>query len=284
MITELIIKLIIKLKMKEEEKTMAKSPEVNLEEAKKLAVKLAKKAGRMLVKSQGKKLHPEMKKDISFVTEMDTKVQDFIVREIKKRFPEHSIVGEESDKNTITSDHVWYVDPIDGTHNYINGMMIYGTMIGLAYKGEAVLGVINMPAMRNLCVAVKGKGTTINNRLVKVSETDDLKKGMIVTQMWLRDSNPAKMEVITKLHGKVNGGRDFGAAAHDFIAIANGSLDGHVIARSHVWDFVPGITIVQEAGGKVTDFEGKPIVAGTEDVNVVFSNGKVHNQLLKALR
>lgn len=258
--------------------------QIDLEQAKELAVKLAKEAGDTVLASFGKQVEAHMKNDHSFVTEMDKKIQKFIIAAITEKYPNHSFVGEESDVNTVKSDYVWYVDPIDGTHNYMRGNEIFGVMIGLAHKGESVVGVVNMPKLGYLCSAVKGNGTFINGEKVNVSNITDSKKGMIVTQLWFRDKNPKKMDLINKLHGVVNSGRDFGSAAHDFVAIARGALDGHVISQTHPWDLVPGIVIVKEAGGKATTFTGEEIVVGTEDLDIIISNGKIHNQLIEALK
>ena len=258
--------------------------DINLVKVKDFAVRIAKKAGEMQMKQYGKPMKKEIKGDKSFVTDVDRKVQDYLVSEISKAYPEHSIVAEEGDTADASAEYIWFIDPIDGTHNYMCGIDLFGAMIALTRRGEPLVNVVCLPRLGKMCTAVRGKGAFVNDKPVKVSDTEDLSRSLVITQFWLRDINERKMDVISRFRGKVNSCRDYGASAFAYLAIMTGSVDAMMLAQSEPWDTVPGVLLVQEAGGKVTDFQGNPVIASEKKTDVVFSNGKLHGQLLDALR
>ena len=260
------------------------SAAVDLEQAKQLAVRLAKKAGNIHLKHWRGHLEIHKKADRSLVTDVDIECQKLIIKGIKEKYPYHSIVAEESGVNTINSDYAWYVDPLDGTSNYIHGIELFGVMIALTFKGMPQMGVIYLPRLKEIYTAITRKGAFLNGKKIAVSKVDDIKDAMIFMQLSMSKRDRTKEKVIEKLRGKIRSGRDFGASSFEIPRVARGDFDAVVAARAWPFDSVAGALLVEEAGGKVTNFAGEQVVFGVEKTDIILSNGRIHGQIIKALK
>ena len=191
------------------------------------------------------------------VTHADLEAEKVICDLIRKEFPSHCIIGEESGSNELISDYSWHVDPIDGTNNYIRGILNWGVMIGLCFKGEPVVGVIYMPVTGDVFQAVKGKGAFKNNEKITVSTVDKLSEAATECPGYLRGENRARAVIFFKTFlPVVRSYRHFGASALAFPMLAMGKLDLNIAEYYQLHDIVPGVILVREAGGVAIDFNG----------------------------
>ena len=141
---------------------------------KSVAAKAAKDAGNLLLKNLGKVSNVNIKDQQSLVTNIDLEADKLIQKIILEKYPDHNIITEESGSINNNSPYTWHVDPLDGTHNYVRGLPLFGVSIALEYNNEIILGVINLPALKRLYTAVKGKGVYCNSKKVSVSEKTEL--------------------------------------------------------------------------------------------------------------
>lgn len=245
------------------------------------ALQAAKQASKVLMHYYGKKESVKVKPNKTFVAEADVKTNDTIIKTIKKKFPMHSILSEESGFEDNKSDYKWVLDPLDGTHNFIHGIPIFGTSIALEHKNEVILGVLHFPLLRITAIAEKGKGAFLNGKRIRVSNKKNLDHSFILVE-FSYSNRREKTDFLEKLIHKTIDIRNFGSAIYDLILVACGKCDGWVILSTNEWDIAAGFLIVEEAGGKITDLQGKKY--NIHQHQFVVSNGKLHNELLKYVK
>jgi myo-inositol-1(or 4)-monophosphatase len=219
----------------------------------------------------------------NLVTEIDHKSEEVIFSIIKENFPEHHILSEESGEIIQDSAYKWIIDPIDGTVNYANGIPICCVSIGIERNGKMELGAVFNPFINELFVAERGKGATLNNETIRVSEQSDLIKSCMVTGFpyTYLDMPNGPLQVFEKFIRKGIPVRRLGSAAIDLCWVAAGRFDGFYEHKLSAWDSAAGFLIVEEAGGKVTDLNGKyynPYQPG-----IIATNGKIHDELMKVV-
>lgn len=249
------------------------------------ALEAARKAGELLMKHHGSLTHDvKVKEGTSLVSALDLESERIIIKEIKKRFPDHNIISEESRPENNKSDYTWYIDPIDGTSNYVKGLDLFGISIAAAYKGEVQLGVIYMPATNKLYVAEKGKGSVLckgfndEGKPIKVSSAESLKHSMVVLDSSFA-GRPREMKLRKNLEKIVFSDRMFGSAVYTLTNIAEGRVDASYVYSTKPWDVAAGFILIEEAGGRITLPDGNPWRITKKDF--VASNGKLHAELLK---
>lgn len=251
-----------------------------------LAVDTALEAGRFLKMNIGKIKQIEHKQgeERNLVTEIDKKAEQLIIDKIKKRYPGHDFLGEESGSHKTVSDYKWIVDPLDGTTNYTHGLPIFCTSIALEYKGDIVLGVIYDPNSEELFTAEKGKGAFLNNRRMRVSGTTRLMESLIVTGFPydIKENPYNAVQHFSNFLMECQAVRRLGSAALDLSYVACGRFDGFWEVTLNSWDMAAGVLFVEEAGGKFTNFKGFPSDIYTP--NVLASNGFIHDQMVEVLR
>jgi len=219
------------------------------------------------------KVHNEL------LTKVDLMSESIIISEIKKNFPEHHILSEESGDNRFKSDFLWIIDPIDGTTNFTMHNPIWAVSVGLAYRGEIVLGFVYAPCLKELYVAEINKGSRLNSRKIRVS---NVYKGKVLNAFCsARDKKSTKKAVKYFSHHRLHGGACYllGSASLELAYVAAGRLESMMIPGAHSWDVAAGILLVREAGGVVTDFKGKEWTLKSKDM--LASNGAVHDDLLR---
>ncbi|HBV00994.1 MAG TPA: inositol monophosphatase [Candidatus Taylorbacteria bacterium] len=243
-----------------------------------VAITAAKKGGEAVLRHFETSVERRVKTDKSFVTAADTEAESVILKEIKNAFPNHSILSEESGAEKQHSPYEWIIDPLDGTANFVNGIPLFAVSIAILKNGAPVAGVVYQPVGHSLYTAEKGKGTCWNGKQVKVSDGD--KEHAMITFA------PGKREKkrLNALFGAaeqfVKSKRYLGCAALDLAYVARGGTEGVFFLGLNKWDYAAGVLLVQEAGGKITDFSGAPWVFGSSDFFVA-SNEEAHNDLLK---
>lgn len=221
----------------------------------------------------------EIKSDQSPVTIADKESERIIIETVCKRHPDHAFLGEETGHSATSSDYVWIIDPIDGTKNFIRQIPLFGTQIALLHKRDLIAGVSSMPAMHELLYADTGPAF-LNGRQVRVSDVSEISKAALSFAGLNRLPGHIKPERMFKLFNSVDRVRGFGDC-YPFHLLASGRLEAVVQSSIHIWDIAALVRIIESAGGKCTDFSGGAI--GIESVNLLATNGKIHDELLNYL-
>ncbi|MFA5406634.1 MAG: inositol monophosphatase family protein [Candidatus Nanoarchaeia archaeon] len=217
-----------------------------------------------------------LKADNSLVTRADVEAERVIIETIKESFPGHNIIGEESGSDSKDSDYTWVIDPIDGTNSYSRGLPFFATQIALMKGDEVILGVSNAPALKELMYAEKGKGAFLNHERVRVSAISELSKSFI-NHGNIKYFKTA-FEPLMKLTNSVFTTRGIGDF-YGYHLVAQGKSELMIEARTKLWDIAAMKIIIEEAGGRVTDFKGRPI---TDKVtSIIASNGLIHDQVIE---
>lgn len=221
------------------------------------------------------------------VTEVDRQAEDLITAGLRAKFPDHTIIGEESEGTAEASPdgYTWYVDPLDGTTNFVYGIPFCCVSIGLASSKGMVAGVVYDPFRDECFSAAKGRGTFLNGRPVRVDGTrKTLKEGLLVTGYPSNERFRDRLQRINyhRLIESCANLRALGAAALELAYIACGRLTGFWENTLRPWDVAAGSLLVEEAGGRVTDIDGNRLSLDCYP-SIVASNGLIHSELLKAL-
>ena len=252
---------------------------------KRVAVKAAREAGKILMNHLGRLSSKQIdsKQQFDFVTIADKQSERKIINVIKKIYPDHHFYAEESQKDE-KGGYRWIIDPLDGTTNYIHGYPVFSVSIGLEYEGEIILGVVYDPTRDELFVAERGEGATLNSKPIQVSSIELAQAGLLTTGFPFRSKKYIDhyQQSFKDLFSKISGIRRCGSVALDFCYLAAGRCDGFWEIGLSPWDVAAGYLIIKEAGGKITDFSGGDNAVWSG--NVVASNGKLHNEILKAVQ
>jgi len=247
-------------------------------------IEIAKEAGEIAREGFQSNFEVDYKTNSSdLVTEYDKKVESVIINFIRKEFPSHSVLAEESGQSAKSSEFRWVVDPIDGTTNFAHGLPIFSVSIGVQRNGKTIYGVVNDVMMNTIYSAELGNGSYSNNNKLKVSSNFELKKSLLVTGFPydLENYLPNISEKFSEFLLKSRAVRRLGSAAIDFCYVAAGVFDGYWEMNLHPWDMCAGKLIVEEAGGLVTNFTGKDIDIFSKEI--LATNGRIHSQMREIL-
>ena len=240
---------------------------------------LAKGAGAVLMKYFHRKHDVEVKPNAGIVTEADKAAEAYLIKNILRKYPKSSIITEETGEYHGDSGLLWITDPLDGTSNYAHGFPWFCVSIGVYLHGKPKAGVIYQPFTRELYYAEKGKGAFLNGKRIYVSKTKSLKEALLGTGFYYSKSRSLKAEV--EVFGKMNemalAVRRPGSAALDLACVAAGRFDGFWERGLSSWDVAAGFLLVEEAGGKVTDYRGK--ATSIFDRYCLASNGQIHKRM-----
>ncbi|MFV7641595.1 inositol-1-monophosphatase [Shewanella algae] len=226
-----------------------------------IAVRAARAAGQTIMRAYTEldRIEVDAKGVNDFVTSVDKEAEAAIIYQIRKSYPDHSIVGEENGENRGTNqDYLWIVDPLDGTNNFVNGVPHFAVSIAMQYKGKTEVAVVYDPVRDELFSAVRGKGAKLNDFRIRVNNVSDLGGSLVATGF------PFKARQHTETYMKLFGEtfslcadlRRAGSAALDLAYVAAGRVDAFFELGLKPWDIAAGDLIVREAGGTVTDFSG----------------------------
>ncbi|WP_206484289.1 inositol-1-monophosphatase [Thalassotalea sp. G2M2-11] len=226
-----------------------------------IAVRAARTAGNVIVRAfeQADKIEIETKGTNDFVTNVDIAAEQAIVDTIRKSYPEHSIVGEETGISEGTdSDYQWIIDPLDGTTNFVKGIPHFAVSIALKVKGKLDQAVIYDPIRGELFTASRGKGAQLNGFRIRVKQNKELTGAILATGFPFKQKQHmnAYMNIFQALFTKTSDMRRAGSAALDLAYVAAGRVDGFFEIGLKPWDTAAGELMVIEAGGLVTDFTG----------------------------
>jgi myo-inositol-1(or 4)-monophosphatase len=250
------------------------------------AIETAREAGQILLDKLGK-INVSKKGDINLVTEADLASEKHIIEKIRSHYPKHAILAEESGESAAVIDGdkswKWIIDPLDGTTNYAHGYPCFCVTIALEHNGEIVIGVTHDPTRNETFSAEKGQGASLNNKKIRVSDTEKLSEALIVTGFpydVAERENFARH--LTDFLLKSRGIRRDGSAAIDMAYVACGRFDGFWEEGLNPWDVAAGLLFVEEAGGRVSYYDDSPF--SIYKPPICASNGLIHGEMLDVLR
>ena len=250
-----------------------------------IAVKAARRAGAIINRASQDigTLTVKSKNYNDFVSEVDVAAERAIIDTLKDAYPQHGFLGEESGPSEHQSDFIWIIDPLDGTTNFLHNFPQYCVSIALQHKGEITQAVIYEPNRNELYTATKGRGAFLNDKRIRVSKCDKLKESLIGTGFPFRDFKhlDTYLGMFKSMLQKSSGIRRPGSAALDLAYVANGSLDAFWEIGLSSWDIAAGALLVQEAGGIISNLNGKE--GWLESGNVLASTPKIYDAMIETL-
>ena len=250
-------------------------------------IQAARDAGRLLLEKAGRSLQVSNKGDINLVTEADLASEKLIIERIRSHYPRHAILAEESgasnvDETAAPSEWKWIIDPLDGTTNYAHGYPCFCVSIAVERAGRIEIGVVYDPMLDELFAAERGQGATLNERIMRVSETEELNNAMLCTGFpYDVRERPDFARHFTNFTMRAQAVRRDGSAALDLAYIAAGRFDGFWEDGLNAWDIAAGVLLIEEAGGRVSDYRGAALNIYTP--KVLASNGLVHEVMMQVL-
>jgi len=224
-----------------------------------LASHAAKEAGEFLLHNFENISSIEAKADRNLATNLDREAENDIVKKIIGTFPDHDIFGEEGEYETKGSDYTWIIDPLDGTHNFIRGIDVYGVSIGIMHKNKFVAGVIYMPVSKELYTAEKGSGAFKNGKKISVSKGTDIRTCSLSYDSSIRYNPDLILGILKDLSHEVFNIRMTGSSVRLLSYLAEGKFDASVEFCDRAWDFSAGAVLIEEAGGIITELNGSPL-------------------------
>jgi myo-inositol-1(or 4)-monophosphatase len=244
----------------------------------------SRKAGNMLKKHFDTYREIKFKGAVNLVTNFDEQAQQMIFEHLSNCFPKHDFLAEEDLCEERGSEFRWIIDPLDGTTNFAHRFPIYCTSIALEKNGKIFLGVVYDPMREEMFTAIRGRGSWLNGREITVSSVADLDRSLLSTGFPydVRESEENNLEHFASFVTKAQAVRRCGSAAMDLCYVACGRFDGFWELKLSSWDVAAGALIAIEAGGLVSDFQGKGFsIFGQE---ILASNSLIHNQMIKVLQ
>lgn len=252
------------------------------------AAEIAREAGARLREFYSQGVETEYKGDVDIVTVADRTVEKLIRARLGEVFPDHGVYGEEGTRERMEGEFRWYVDPLDGTTNFAHGFPQFCVSMGLeqrpagtkaAEDGRLVAGVIYDPLRDELFTAERGQGAHLNGKPVKVSRTPELAEALLATGFPSRKRHASpNIHFYQEFTLRSHGVRRAGSAALDLAYVACGRLDAFWEFNLNPWDTAAGILLIEEAGGRVTDFAGSPFQLKSDEI--LASNGLIHEELI----
>jgi len=288
---------------------MSTADDAMLQECLQLAQEVAREAGRMIREAHERRADESVKIEskgslapgnmsVDLVTETDKACEDYIIGTLKKRFPSHAFIGEESSfagpnggptgPLELTEAPTWIIDPLDGTTNYVHGYPLVTVSIALAVGRELVLGVIHNPLLDQMCSAVRGGGTMFNGKRVRVAGAKKVTDALVVNNVGASRDPAVNVtntdRLLALLHANVRGLRNSGSAAQNMMDVACGRLDAYFEdGFGGPWDVAAGAVIVQEAGGVCRHHLGGPFVLMAGKGHVLCGTAELVDDIARVL-
>lgn len=264
---------------------------LDLKKLENFTITLAVHAGTILLKQRNQATIVTKKSNsLDFATSADVASEKYLRNKINRVFPSHGILGEEEGVTQADSDYMWILDPLDGTLDYQRGLSYFNVHIALEFKGQIMTGCVHRPMTGEVFSSSRGLGVRKNNSTITTSKVAELKESIIRVKLPRVTNAPEDIKKsvnllhsLAKVTGLLREGWEDGIAMAE---IASGSIEALIVPRigPKWWDVAPGILMVEEAGGKVTDMYGSEIKNRDLSRGIVASNGKIHDQLLAIIR
>ena len=257
---------------------------MNLELIKKTGVAAAYKSAKIVKSCFGNIDHVKKKGDIDLVTKADLGSEEIIIKTIRRQFPTHTILSEESGMHKGDHDCKWIIDPLDGTTNFAHNLSLFSISIAFAFKNKVVAGIVLNPETGELFTAIKNRGATLNSRAINVSSSLHVSESLLVTGFpydFKKILEPLMMRFTNCLKAS-RGVRRLGSAALDLCYVACGRFDGFWEQNLNAWDTAAGALIAREAGAVITDFSDSSFDIDKKEI--LATNGKIHDEMLSLLK
>lgn len=244
-----------------------------------VAIEATRQAGQLALKYFDASVDVEWKRDNSPVTIADREAESFLRTTLTRAFPQDGFLGEEHGEHVGSSGYRWIIDPVDGTRNFVRNIPIWGTLVGLEHKGDPIAGVVAIPALGQTFRALRGDGAYRDDRCIHVSKVSTLAETtMFYTSLkWFtkagRQNDFLQFSTLTQVQ------RGFGDF-YGHVLVAQGSGELMIEHGVHIWDVAAIVPIIEEAGGRLTDWDGNRTI---ERPDVVTSNGLLHEETLRIL-
>lgn len=238
------------------------------------------RAGKLALKYFHEGVATELKQDLTPVTKADKESEELLRATFRAAFPGDGFLGEEFGKEPSTTGFVWIIDPIDATLNFVRGIPLFATLVGLEHDGQMVAGFCYIPGMDRLYHAARGAGAFVNDRPIRVSSIATIKESQIIYSAadWFDKSGKLPFFLdVARSAGRTRGFGDF----YGFVLVAEGAAEAMLEPAANVWDLAALAPIVEEAGGVFTDWNGEPTVYGG---GALVGNPAVHRLLLDQYR
>jgi myo-inositol-1(or 4)-monophosphatase len=217
------------------------------------------------------------------VTSIDVEVEKYTIKKLQENFPDDNIISEETKSDVKLKNRNWVIDPIDGTCNFATGIPLYGFQIALTNIKDPLLSVIYLPELNQLYYAEKDNGAYLNNKRIFTSKNELLEKAIVTLGDFSKSNETSKsdqLDIYPKLYDKILRFRMLGAACFDFCFLASGKTHAHIMFSNKLWDIMPGLLLVKEAGACITNLDGSEF-----DINfgafIVTANENLNTELLK---
>jgi myo-inositol-1(or 4)-monophosphatase len=248
-----------------------------------VAIAAAQEAGNLLQRhfGEGQQIRYKGAKDL--VTAMDLQSQQAILARLKTHFPEHAILAEEGITEENPDVPRWIIDPLDGTTNYAHGFPFFAVSLGLEHRGHIVVGVVYVPVLTELFVAVRGKGAYLNGKKLTVSTVPVVQESLLATGftgLFLYPGSSIFAD-FAAFSLQAQGVRRAGSAAIDLCYVAAGRLEGFWEKGLKPWDLAAASLAIEEAGGRISDFQGTPFQVMQKET--LASNGFIHEEMIQIL-
>jgi myo-inositol-1(or 4)-monophosphatase len=243
------------------------------------AVEIAQEAGKILMEEFIRPLDIRYKGDeVDLVTQADKRSEQLIVARLNQYFPGHAITAEEGTGQDTASEFRWHVDPLDGTTNFAHHYPCFCVSIALAQRDRLLAAAIFNPYYNELYTAARGEGATFNGKKIAVSKVATLSTSLLCTGFPVRNRKLSpNLQYYGEFTQRSHGVRRDGSAALDLACVASGRFDGFWEFGLNKWDVAAGVLLIEEAGGKVSDFEGKPYQLGGPVI--LATNGLIHEEM-----
>ncbi len=244
------------------------------------AVGLARDAGAITYRHFKGSFVAERKADNSFVTVADREAETFLRASIEKAFPDDAILGEEEGEKPGRSNRRWILDPVDGTYSFVHGVPLYAVLIGLEVDDEAVLGVVNLPALDEVVYAARGAGCFWNDGPARVSATKSLGDALLLATDFGTCEQYGFGRAAESLQRQVHARRTWGDA-YGHVLVATGRADIMLDPIMNAWDCAALLPILEEAGGTFRDWQGQRTIHGG---NAISTNGALFEPVMAAIK
>jgi len=242
-------------------------------------VEIAQEAGKILMEEFSRPLDIRYKGDeVDLVTQADKRSEQFIVGRLNQYFPGHAITAEEGTGQDTASEFRWHVDPLDGTTNFAHGYPCFCVSIALAQRDTLLAAAVFNPYHNELYTAARGEGATFNGKKIAVSKVATLSTSLLCTGFPTRNRKLSpNLQYYGEFTQRSHGVRRDGSAALDLACVASGRFDGFWEFGLNKWDVAAGVLLIEEAGGRVSDFDGKPYQLGAPVI--LATNGLIHEEM-----
>ena len=258
--------------------------ELNVEQLRPGLEDIARKAGEIVIDNASKSRTIRHKGRIDLVTETDLAVEEMLKEALASLLPEADFLAEETAKDTVPGELTWIIDPLDGTTNFAHGLPFVANSIGLWHRDRMVLGVVNLPLLGELFSASHGQGASLNGKPISVSSAEKIEDSLLATGFpyAIEDHLETILKHFKTLLPLAQGIRRPGAAALDLAYVACGRYDGFFESALHPWDTAAGLLLVQEAGGRISEFAATTPYTFNSGT-ILATNGEIHHELSRLI-